>query len=132
MGRAIHDLAFIIGKIRESSEILVLASKKDQIKEMVNEFLNIVNNSHVEKDSTIFGKNSEGDTKDVRDPSKLTLREIIQDMTVPQFWKTLAAIITIITIVAVGAYKIGAGNWLLKQTKANQQIQVTPKSGDPD
>lgn len=132
MGRAIHDLAFIIGKIRESAEILVLANRKDKIKEMVNEFLNIVNDKHVEKNTAIVSKNSKGHIKSVSDPSKLTIREIIQNMTVPQLWKTFAAIIGIITIVAVGAYKIGAGEWLLKQSKANQQIQVTPKSSAPD
>lgn len=41
MARSVHDLAFIAGKIHKSQDIHVIANRKDQIEETINQFLKI-------------------------------------------------------------------------------------------
>ena len=132
MARAIHDLAFIVGKIREFYDIFVLANRKDQVEATVNDFLKIIDDYHIIENKTdVSPYKNESYIKRVKDPSKLTIRELLKEMTIPQLWKTIGAIIAAITIVAVGAYKLGSGDWSLgknKITKANNAISADAKS----
>lgn len=63
MARSVHDLAFIAGKIPKSQNIYVIANRKDQIEETINQFLDIVqgNASTIDRRSRVFiGSSSEG------------------------------------------------------------------------
>ena len=106
MNRAITDLAFIVGKIRDNSDLNTIANRRDRIDEAVNEFLAVVETARRKKVEKINVKYDEE-----LDPSKLKLGFILKNMTTPQLWKTIAAIITLLTAVAFTAYKIGAGKW---------------------
>jgi len=108
--RAIPDLAFIIGKIREDDEIRVLANYKNKINEIsdeaVDEFLTIINEPRIEGKRRVDTCSIEEE-----DISKWTVRDIVEKMHAQQLWKTLAAITAVISFVAVAAYKAGTDGW---------------------
>lgn len=107
INRAIPDLAFIFGKIRENCNIRILTNRQDKIDETVNEFLEIMNEcrNNIQENTNIAPKE-----EDI-DPSKLKVGFIIRSLTVSQFWKIIAALMAIISAVALTAYKVGKGDW---------------------
>ena len=107
INRAIPDLAFIFGKIRENCDIRILASRRGRIDEAANEFLVIMNECRNDtQEKTEFAPKEE----DV-DPGTLKVGFIIRSMTAPQLWKIFAALMAIISAVALAAYKVGKGDW---------------------
>jgi hypothetical protein len=47
----------------------------------------------------------------ITDPGKLTIGQLIRSMNVSQLWKVLAAIISLISAIAILAFKTGGGKW---------------------
>ncbi|MCP4261490.1 MAG: hypothetical protein GY774_28910 [Planctomycetes bacterium] len=106
INRAIPDLAFIFGKIRDGCDIQILANRTDKIDEAVNDFLSIMNEC-----KNIKPKEIEPEDIDI---SKMKLGEIIRNMTAPQLWKIFAALMAIISAVMamiIAAYKLGKRDW---------------------
>lgn len=63
MARSIHDLAFIAGKLKQMHDIKVLANRRDQMENTVEQFLNIVRSCTPKLDSKpriFIGSSSEG------------------------------------------------------------------------
>jgi len=107
MKRAIPDLAFIVGRLREPHRIRVLANRKDKLDEAVQEFLAIMREPKNSMGSLVVRSSDEVDV----DPSQLKLGHLIGRMTAPQLWKTVSAILTALASVAVAAYAIGRSGW---------------------
>ena len=61
------------------------------------------------------------------DLSKIGLGKLISMISLPQLWKLIGVIATIITLVAGGSYKLGAGKWPW-QEEPNKQMQPTQKT----
>lgn len=106
MNRAIPDLAFIVGKIREKDDLMTIANRRDRIDDAVNEFLSIVENTQKRSVEKMPIRD-----EDDFDPSKIKLGYILKNMTAPQLWKTIATIFSLLAAVAYTAYKFGAGTW---------------------
>lgn len=116
MKRAILDIAFIIGKIRDGEDIQVLANYKNDVDDIpeqtVNEFLTILDEATKELERSIDDRSAEkNEGREKTDVSQLTLREIIESTTAPQLWKTLAAIIVVISAIAASANTLGKAGW---------------------
>jgi len=60
MARSIHDLAFIAGKLRQSYDIKVLANRRDQIENTIEQFLHIAESFKPEKPRIFIGSSNEG------------------------------------------------------------------------
>jgi len=45
------------------------------------------------------------------DPSKITVGELVRQLTIPQFWSIASALITLLIAVATVGYKVGGGKW---------------------
>jgi len=113
MKRAIPDLAFIVGKLRDNCDIRVIANRPERLEETANEFLELMNEPERHEQETLALLRSE----EHLDPSKLKvgqiIRSIIGSMTAPQLWTAGSAIVTVIvavlSAVAFAAYTVGKG-----------------------
>ena len=63
------------------------------------------------------------------DLSKLGIGKLISMISVPQLWKLIGVMLTILTLVAGGSYKLGAGKWPWRE-EPNKQMQPTQKTRD--
>jgi len=61
------------------------------------------------------------------DLSKVGLGKLISMISLPQLWKLIGVLATVITLVAGGSYKLGAGKWPW-QEEPNKQMQPTQKT----
>ncbi|MBD80486.1 MAG: hypothetical protein CL840_16335 [Crocinitomicaceae bacterium] len=50
-------------------------------------------------------------SKELSDPGKLTVAQLLRVMNIPQLWSLFAAIVSLLIAVATFAYKTGAGKW---------------------
>ena len=89
--------------------------KSDSFKGFLNSWKNAV-----EKKKTSFREPEV-------DLSKVSIGNLLKMISVPQLWKLLGILITILTLIAGGSYKLGAGKWPW-QAKPNMQVQPTKKS----
>lgn len=60
------------------------------------------------------------------DLSKVGLGKLISMISLPQLWKLIGVLATVIALVAGGSYKLGAGKWPW-QEEPNKQMQPTQK-----
>ena len=61
------------------------------------------------------------------DISKVGLGKLFSMISLPQLWSLIGVLITVITLVAGGSYKLGAGKWPW-QEEPNKQMQPTQKT----
>lgn len=47
----------------------------------------------------------------VTDPSKISIGKLLKMLSLPQLWKLMGVMATVLTLVAGGSYKLGAGKW---------------------
>lgn len=77
-------------------------------------------------------KNSKTLSSGALNPSKITVGELLKMMSVPQWWKLIGAVATILALVATASYKLGAEKWpwqkIAEPNKTNQQITNKPRS----
>jgi guanylate kinase len=107
MQRSIPDLAFIVGKFRENHSIRVIANRRDKLDDAVKEFLEIIRESKIQKQTSDIPFSGDEDI----DPSVLKIGQIIRSMTTPQLWQAVSAIFSILAAVAASAYAAGRAGW---------------------
>ncbi|MCG7537338.1 hypothetical protein [Pseudoalteromonas sp. OOF1S-7] len=61
------------------------------------------------------------------DLSKLSIGKLLSMISLPQLGKLIGVIVTVLTLVASGSYKLGAGKWPW-QEEPNNQMQQTQKT----
>jgi hypothetical protein len=88
--------------------------KSDSFKGFLNSWKNAVENK---KNNTDLILNTDSD------PSQLKIGTLLKSMTVPQLWQTAAAIIALLSFVAAGSYRLGAGSWPWQSESTNKTIQ---------
>ena len=107
MRRAIPDIAFIVGKLREDYNIGVLANRRDQMEQTVSKFLAI--SKTTDRIPALLDEGS--DNYRNINPSTLKVGYIIRNMTVPQLWKITSALVAVLSAVAFAAFAAGKGMW---------------------
>lgn len=72
-------------------------------------------------EETKLSKSSEDSAVDI---SKLGIGKLLLMIPVPQLWKLVGVLATVLALVASGSYKLGAGKWPW-QEEPNKQVQPT-------
>jgi hypothetical protein len=65
------------------------------------------------------------------DLSKVTIGKLLAMMSVPQLWKLVGVLATVLAIVAGSSYKLGTGNWPWQKTPS-KEITVTGDKNKAD
>jgi guanylate kinase len=107
LNRAIPDLAFVIGKLRDNRKIFVLANRRDKLEEAVNSFITLTK----ERRNTLVVEPATESSGPDLDPGSLKIGFIFRSMTAAQFWKIATIFTSILSAVAVAAYTLGKGIW---------------------
>lgn len=89
--------------------------KSDSFKGFLNSWKDAIVNKKNNKDSIISGN--------ISDPSQLKIGTLLRSMTIPQLWKTAAAIIALLSFVAAGSYRLGADSWPWQSKSPSKTIQ---------
>jgi hypothetical protein len=107
MVRAVVDLAFIVGKMREGHDIQVVANRRGALPQAVTEFLDIMKSVPKQRS---HGRDLPPNESDL-DPGALKVGQIWSSMTAAQLWKAGSAVFALLSGVAMLAYFMGKGRW---------------------